>query len=87
MEAAAAAGRCGGSREEEERTQGEGRERGSGGGRGAAVGGESAAGGAGSRSVREWGGKEGERCGEREGGGKRIDCKFLELRSTLNSAF
>ncbi|XP_039824726.1 insulin receptor substrate 4-like [Panicum virgatum] len=46
--------------------------RGSGGGRGAAVGEESAAGGAGSRSVvREWGGKEGEGCGEREGGGKR----------------
>ena len=45
-------------------------------------------GGAGSRSVvREWGGKEGERCGEGEGGGKRIDRKLLELRSILNSAF
>jgi len=37
-------GRCGGSREEGERTQGEGRELGSGGERGVAVGGESAAG-------------------------------------------
>ena len=76
-------GRCGGSREEEERTQGEGRERGSGGGRGAAVGGESAAGGAGSRSV-ETNGKE--RKEERENRRKRIDRKLLELRSPVDSA-
>jgi hypothetical protein len=37
--------------------------------------------------VREWGGKKEERCGEGKGGGKRIDRKLLELRSTLNSAF